>query len=59
MKKGYNICHHAIAFEKGILIVTNYNALNQICHYNFKSKEEASESINDIGMWKIKKLKHE
>ena len=59
MKKGYKIFHDTIFFKEGVLIVTNYNALNEIYHYNFESKEEASENINDIGMWKIKKLKHE
>ena len=59
MKKGYKIGHYIIAFEKGILIVTNYNGLNKISHYNFRSKEDACIDTNDIGMWKIKKLKHE
>ena len=59
MKKGYKIGHYIIAFEKGILIVTNYNGLNKISHYNFRSKEDTCINTNDIGMWKIKKLKHE
>ena len=59
MKKGYKIGHYTISFEKGILIVTNYNGLNKISHYNFRSKEDAGVNKNDIGMWKIKKLKHE
>ena len=59
MKKGYKVFHDTIFFKEGVLIVTNYNALNQIKHYNFRSKEDAGANKNDIGMWKIKKLKHE
>ena len=59
MKKGYKIGRYTIAFKEGVLIVSNYNDINKISHYNFRSKEDACINTNDIGMWKIKKLKHE
>jgi hypothetical protein len=58
MKAGYTI-EHKINENSRFFVCSNYNQLNEVCYYGFTSEKivKREKNENDIGFWKIKKLK--